>query len=75
MDKLIQLGVEARLNDIVIQRIERLCYDGYIDSGKAIDLIVQQTKRFTKKCREIIDSGKISKEQFMLEQHLLALPN
>jgi len=70
MDKLIKLGVEAKKNDTIIQNIETLCYGGYIDSGKALDLVVQQTQRFTKACREIINEGKISKKQFMLEQEM-----
>lgn len=73
MDKLIKLGVEARKNDTIIQNIETLCYGGYIDSGKALDLVVQQTQRFTKACKEIINEGKISKEQFMKDRAFEAL--
>ena len=73
MDKLIKLGVEARKNDTIIQNIETLCYRGYIDSGKALDLVVQQTQRFTKACKEIINEGKISKEQFMKDRAFEAL--
>lgn len=74
MDKLIKLGVEERKNDTIIQNIETLCYGGYIDSGKALDLVVQQTQRFTKACKEIINEPvKVSKNQFMLDRTLEAL--
>ncbi len=55
MDKLIKLGVEARLNDIRVQEIESECYSGAIDSGRAIDLLVEQNKHFTKKWKEIMN--------------------
>lgn len=55
MDKLIKLGVEAKLNETMIQRIETLCYNGTIDSGKAIDLLVQQNERFSKRWKEIMN--------------------
>lgn len=71
MDKLIKLGVEAKLNETMIQRIETLCYNGSIDSGKALDLIIQQNERFTKRWKAIINAPvKVSKKQFMLEQEM-----
>lgn len=75
MDKLIQLGIQARLHDIKIQNIETLCYSGEISEGKALDLVIQENVRYSRIAKKILDSGKISKKQFMKEQHLLALPN
>lgn len=74
MDKLIKLGVEAKLNETMVQRIETLCYNGSIDSGKAIDLLVQQNERFSKRWKAIMNEPvKVSKEQFMMDRTLEAL--
>ena len=56
MDKIIKLGVEAKLNETMIQRIETLCYNGTITSDKAVDLIAQQLERFNKRWKEIINA-------------------
>lgn len=74
MDKLIKLGVEAKLNETMIQRIETLCYNGSIDSGKALDLIVQQNERFTKRWKEILNEvDKTYVKQFMQDRTFEAL--
>lgn len=73
MDKIIQLGIEARKNDTVISRIETMCYQGNISEGKALDLIIQQLERYNKTWKKIINEGKITKKQFMLDKQLEAL--
>lgn len=70
MDKIIQLGIEARRHDTKISQIELKAYSGEITSDEAIDLVEKELVRYN------LVWGKIMKEyQFMLEQHLLALPN
>lgn len=74
MDKLIKLGVEAKLNETMIQRIETLCYNGSISEGKAIDLIVQQNERFTKRWKAILnDVEKTDVKQLMQDRTFEAL--
>lgn len=68
MDKLIQLGIEARKNDTRIAQIETKCYSGEISSDEALDLVEKEIVRFN------IAWGKIMKEnQFMLDKQLEAL--
>lgn len=55
MDKLIKLGVEARLHDTKIQEIETMCYSGAISEGKALDLVVQENTRYNRIAKEILD--------------------
>ena len=73
MDKLIQLGVEARIHDSKIAQIESRAYSGEITSDQAIDLVEQELVRYNLAWSKVMRS--VSEEQFMKEQHLLALPN
>lgn len=98
MDKLIQLGVEARRHDTKISQIELKAYSGEISPDQAIDLVEKELVRYNlvwgkimKKCtHEHVSGGHdgedmpicedcgetpVDNEVFMLEQHLLALPN
>lgn len=74
MDKLIQLAVEARLNDTRITQIEQRCYSGEISSDLAFELVCTQIDKFNQKLKEILNEPvKVDKNQFMLDRQLEAL--
>lgn len=68
MNKLIQLGVAARLHDIRISYIEELSYSGQISSDEAFERIEKELIRYN------LAWGKIMKEeQFMQDRTFEAL--
>lgn len=62
MEKLIKLGVEARLHDTKIAQIETKCYSGEITSDKAIDLVEKELVRYN------LAWSKVMKDQFMQDR-------
>lgn len=66
MDKLIKLGVEARLHDTKIQEIETKRYNLDISEDEAFELVEKELVRYNVAWGKIMKE--LSEEQFMLEQ-------
>lgn len=68
MDKIIKLGVEARIHDTKIAQIESRSYSGEITSDESIGLVEQELVRYN------LAWGKIMREeQFMKDRAFEAL--
>lgn len=63
MDKLIKLGVEAKLHDTKVQEIETAGYSLDISESKAFELMEEEQVRHNVAWAKIMKSGPISREE------------